>query len=66
METNLTQFETANDNKTQTQHVVESTGVLNNHETFFFFFFFLNWQTGSPVEVPPVLKNWGMSQQSND
>ena len=46
---------------TQTQHVVESTGVLNNHETYLYFFCkdrYTDTQTGTPVEVPPVLKNY--------
>ena len=44
---------------TQTQHVVGSTGVLNNHETYFWFFWLeqTDRHTGVPVEVPPVLNN---------
>ena len=43
---------------TQTQHVVESTGVFNNHQTYFWIFSSSNTdrQTAPPVEVPPVLK----------
>ena len=41
---------------TQPQHVVESTRVLNNHETYFVLFCkdrYTDTQTGAPVEVPP-------------
>ena len=53
---------TLNERETQTQHVVESTGVFNNHQTCFLIFFpskhgQTDSQTGAPVEVPPVLKN---------
>ena len=47
--------------ETETQHIVESTGVLNNHQTYFLIFSSKHGQTdrqtGAPDEVPPVLKN---------
>ena len=49
--------------KTQIWHVVESTRVLNNHETYFYFFVKQteHRHTGSPVEVPPVLKKFELN-----
>ena len=49
-------YKSTNGRKPDTTRV-ESTGVLNNHETFFLKIISrTDRQTGAPVEVPPVLK----------